>query len=78
MKIKHISSAIAIIFAIPILLNIILGSNNPFQDIAIVGDSTHWLAFYGSYIGGVLTSIIGFTTLHMESERSKIQLKIRS
>lgn len=78
MKIKYIFGAIAITFFIPILLNVILGSNNPFQCITIVGDSTHWLGFYGSYIGGVLTAVIGFITLSTESKRNKIQLEIRS
>lgn len=75
---KHILILIIASVFIPILLNIILGVPNPISNIAVIGDSTHWLGFYGSYIGGVLTAVIGFITLHMESKRNKIQLEIRS
>lgn len=76
MKTKYIFYSLAIIFAIPILLNIVLGANNPFQNITIIGDSTHWLGFYGSYIGGVLTAIIGFATIYREERTNKLQIQI--
>ena len=48
------------------------------SNIEVVGDSTHWLAFYGSYIGGVFTAIIGFITLHKESAKNKLLLIINN
>lgn len=78
MKTYFIILSILGVLLIPILLNIILGAPNPLSNIDIVGDSTHWLSFYGSYIGGVLTAIIGFVTLYKESVRNKLQLTINS
>ena len=78
MKPKYVFCVIGIVLLVPVLLNIILGMDNPVQNIAIIGDSTHWLAFYGSYIGGVMTAIVGFVTLYKESERNKLRLTINS
>lgn len=78
MKTKHIFYTIAIIFTIPILLNIVLGTPNPLSNINVIGDSALWLSFYGSYIGGVLTAIIGFVALYKESVRNKLLLTINS
>lgn len=78
MKSYHIILLVLGILFIPILLNIVLGAPNPLSNISVIGDSTHWLAFYGSYIGGILTAIIGFVTLHRESVRGKLQLTINN
>ena len=78
MKGYHIILLVLGILFTPILLNIILGAPNPLSNIEVVGDSTHWLAFYGSYIGGVFTAIIGFITLHRESARNKLLLIINN
>ncbi|SEA17294.1 hypothetical protein SAMN05444145_10249 [Alistipes timonensis JC136] len=47
---------------IPIGLNYILNQETPCK-ITVVGEGKDWLSFYGSYIGGVLTSLISFTIL---------------
>lgn len=78
MKTNYIVLTVLGILFIPVLLNIVLGAPNPLSNISVIGDSTHWLAFYGSYIGGILTAIIGFVTLHRESVRGKLQLTINS
>lgn len=78
MKTNYIVLTVLGLLFIPILLNIVLGAPNPLSNIDVVGDSTHWLSFYGSYIGGILTAIIGFVTLYKESVRSKLQLTINS
>lgn len=78
MKSYHIILFVLGILFIPMLLNIVLGAPNPLSNISVIGDSTHWLAFYGSYIGGILTAIIGFVTLYRESVRGKLQLTINS
>ena len=77
MKREYIFCSLAIIVAIPILLNIILGANNPFQNIAVVGDSTHWLGFYGSYIGGILATIIGIFTIYCQSKHNALNIMIQ-
>lgn len=64
---------IALIF--PILLNIILGFHSP-NNIKVIGDSATWLLFYGSYIGGVLTAIIGFFTMNQTSKLNKNEILI--
>lgn len=75
MKYK-LSILVVVIVGIPIVLNILLGANNPFQNIAIVGNSTHWLGFYGSYIGGILTAVIGFATIYRGERTNKLQIQI--
>lgn len=59
----------------PILLNIILGFHSP-NNIKVIGDSATWLLFYGSYIGGVLTAIIGFFTMNQTSKLNKNEILI--
>lgn len=59
----------------PILLNVILGFHSP-NNIKVIGDSATWLLFYGSYIGGVLTAIIGFCTMNQTSKLNKNEILI--
>ena len=47
---------------IPIVLNFILSVENP-TNLNITGEGKDWLAFYGSYIGGVATASISFFVL---------------
>ena len=77
MKREYIFCSLAIIVAIPILLNIVLGANNPFQNITIIGDSTHWLGFYGSYLGGILAAFIGIFTIYCQSKHNALNIMIR-
>lgn len=64
---------IAILF--PILLNIIIGFEHP-QNIFVIGTPSDWLLFYGSYIGGVLTAIIGYIVMCRSENKNKIQIQI--
>lgn len=61
---------------VPIILNIILGFHNPLDSIDVVGDSRDWLGFYGSYMGGCLTALIGFITLARDEKSNKLQILI--
>ena len=61
---------------VPIILNIVLGSCNPLDCIDVVGDPRDWLGFYGSYMGGCLTALIGFITLARDEKSNKLQIQI--
>ena len=69
--------AIALIFPIALnyLLLIPLNSN-------IVGDSTHWLSFWGGYMGAIISSAVAFIILYVqyhnnsEENKSNRQLQV--
>ena len=78
MKTKYIIIAIFAVVLTPIMLNVFLGASNPLSNIEVVGSEVDWLAFYASYIGGLLTALIGFITLYKEAKRNRLLLEIRS
>lgn len=63
-------------FVVPIVLNVIIGAPNPLSNIDIVGNDVDWLAFYGAYIGGVLSAIIGFLTMWQSSRHNTLNIMI--
>lgn len=63
----------AIVF--PAVINIVVGLNHP-HNITVVGEPSTWIGFYGSYIGGVLTAIIGFLTLLKTSNDNRRELQV--
>ena len=77
MKSRSILVLILGALGIPIILNWCIGRENP-TDIQLIASPSDWLLFYGSYIGGVITAIIGFVTLHRQTSINKIQLEIKS
>lgn len=60
----------------PILLNIIIGAHNPFSNIKVIGGAIEWLSFYGSYLGGILATIVGLFTIYCESRRNALNIMI--
>lgn len=58
---------------IPLLLNFILRIPHIFN---IVGDATDWLAFWGCYLGGILSAMVGFVTLYVSQKRQNLQIQI--
>ena len=77
MKCHKLVIYIGVAFAalLPVLLNAIIGLNHP-HNIMVVGDPSTWINFYGSYIGGVLTAIIGFLTLWQTSKENRKALQV--
>ena len=65
----------AMVFLIPIVLNFILSQNTP-NNMEVIGGPELWLSFYGSYIGGVFTAIIGFVTIHRSERTNRLQIEI--
>lgn len=62
---------IALLFLIsPIILNFILGLETP-KIIDIVGDSTDWLSFYGSYFGALIAASISFFILYKTIDHNR-------
>lgn len=59
----------------PMLINFIVGLKQ-LNNITVVGEPSTWIGFYGSYIGGVLTAIIGFLTLLKTSNDNRRELQI--
>ena len=62
---------------VPFVLNLVLGWHSP-NNIKVIGTATDWLLFHGSYIGGVLTAIIGFVTIRIESRRNGYTLRLKT
>ena len=60
---------------IPPILNRALGSDIPYG-VKVIGDSVDWLLFYGSYLGGVITAIIGFLTMQKSGKQNKTNIEI--
>ena len=58
------------IITIPIITNTFIGLNTPFS-IKVSGSETDWVSFFGSYLGGVLTAIIGYITLYYNTKQSE-------
>lgn len=61
--------------AIPPVLNLALGLDTP-NGFNVIGNPVNWLLFYGSYLGGVITAIIGFITMYNSNRQNKINIEI--
>ncbi|MBR5352828.1 MAG: hypothetical protein IK126_03870 [Bacteroidales bacterium] len=72
---------IFLISIIPVSLNIVLGSNNPFHRFSIIGDPKDWLTFWGVYLGSIGTlimAVIAFSSLKQNdllAKQNEDQLK---
>lgn len=64
---KFIFGGIVISLIIPIIVNKICLYESPYP---IVGGGEHWLVFFGSYLGGVLSSIIAFFIFYGTIQRT--------
>ena len=66
-----------VIFAIlaPVIVNFMLGSKTPFN-IEVVGLPSEWISFYGSYLGGIITALVGFYTIYRSNKQNKLQIQI--
>lgn len=66
-----------VIFAIlaPVIVNFMLGSKTPFN-IEVVGLPSEWISFYGSYLGGIVTALVGFYTIYRSNKQNKLQIQI--
>ena len=62
---------------VPFLLNIVLGWHSP-NNIKVIGTATDWLLFHGSYIGGVLTAVVGFVTLWFTVKFGQLESRIQA
>lgn len=69
-------SALFFLF-VPFLLNIVLGWHSP-NNIKVIGTATDWLLFHGSYIGGVLTAVVGFVTLWFTVKSGQLESRIQA
>lgn len=67
-----VSIIVGIIFisAVPMLINYMLRVPAPF-DMPVVCDSSSWLSFWGAYLGGILTAILGFVTLYYNQKTTR-------
>lgn len=69
MKCRHILSLVAIGILVPVVVNLILLCRNPFPIIEVVGDRVNWLAFYGSYVGGIATFAMAYITVRITKQQ---------
>lgn len=58
----------------PVLLNYILQKQAP-RCISIIGDPTHWLSFWGAFLGGILTAGFGTVSIMITDNNHKRQLR---
>ena len=64
-----------IALSMPIIVNFIIGFSTPF-DIKLIGTSSDWLLFFGSYFGGVFTALITFYVLISTITQTKKEAEI--
>lgn len=69
MKCRHILLIVAIGILGPVVVNLILLCHNPFPIIEVVGDRVNWLAFYGSYVGGIATFAMAYITVRITKQQ---------
>lgn len=60
---------------LPVIINCVVGLEHP-NNRLVAGTPETWIGFYGSYIGGVVTAIIGFLTLYQTSKNNERNLQI--
>ena len=74
--IKKVAICLLVIGAIiaipPIILNFIIAIPR-LPNIEVVGEDIHWLSFFGSYIGCVLSAVVSFSILYMTIKSSQQQ-----
>ena len=65
MKTKHYIIILFAIIAAPVIVNLILYSNNPISDwLPTVGQPNEWIGFWGNVAGNILGGIIVLIVLH--------------
>ncbi len=63
-------------FIVPFVVNFFIGMDSP-KGVDVVGGPEDWLAFHASYIGGVLTAVIGFLTVWREARENGYQGRLQ-
>lgn len=65
MKLKHYIFILLAIIASPIVVDVILYTNNPISNLLpTVGDPNEWIGFWGNVVGNILGGIIVLIVLH--------------
>lgn len=65
MKIRHYSLILLALVVVPIIVNLILYSNNPISEwLPTVGTPNEWIGFWGNVAGNILGGIIVLIVLH--------------
>lgn len=62
-----------VLLGIPVLLNFLIGIP---RFCSIIGSEGEWLLFWGSYLGGILTALVGTITLINNDRKQKVRLEI--
>ena len=70
-----ITKIIFIILFTPVLVNIIITSNNPITNIKIAGNETHWIGFWGGYIGAILGAMVTLYVLKRQLKQNQVENK---
>jgi len=73
---KYLIIGIIIILVVPFILNFIIIQNVP-NGFSVIGDTTDWLQFNGSYIGGTITALISFFILYRTLRYYKTDAEIK-
>ena len=72
---KYLYWGIVIALILPPILNWILRAPSPFN-VPIVGESSDWLLFWGSYLGGIIATLVGLVTLFVTLRQNTLSSKI--
>lgn len=62
----HIWIFLFVILLVPLVINVVCVTVVPYP---VVGDGTHWLGFFGSYIGGVMTVLMTMYVIRSEKKK---------
>lgn len=78
MKIRHYSLILLALVVVPIIVNLILYSNNPISEwLPTVGTPNEWIGFWGNVAGNILGGIIVLIVLHYTLKENAVLREIQ-
>ena len=63
-----LSVAVVVIYVIPRIINYLILKPASFE---VVGDGTHWLSFWGGYLGAIISAGVAFIILGIQYQQNK-------
>ena len=63
-----LSVAVVVIYVIPRIINCLILKPARFE---VVGDGTHWLSFWGGYLGAIISAGVAFIILAVQYQQNK-------
>lgn len=76
MRCRYVLLFVVTVLLVPVIVNLLLLCRNPFPIIEIVGNRVDWLAFLGSYVGGIVPALVSIVMLYYTLVNSFNQARI--